>query len=272
MTSSDTTLYVITAYKFNHIERSCHIDPSLFDLVLNPIFYFVDLSGAPPKFEANYINEADLNPSIIDPGKKYLAEWSFFITELEHSFAKYPFYVVSSRFPEKNTLLKEGLSSIWTLASESLDIFGWSYLPSYDRAANFQDLSEYLKLGRLGMCTDGLAFIDGFYGVRIPDEYKYCSDFFCNYIGFKSRQHFERYMSFYIPFIRRFFTPSWTVKRNPELYVRRRDVFRAEKPFTLLLELCSHLFFYVEGVSFGGLSYDGLYVVNEQNTTMKKVF
>ncbi len=121
------------------------------------------------------------------------------------------------------------------------------------------------------MRDEGLAFVDGFWDVRIPDEYRYFSDFFSNYIGFKSREHFERYMAFYLPFIQRFFRPDWTLRRDPELYVRRRNVFRAEKPFTLLLEMVSHLFFYVEEMQFGGLSYDGLYRVDERNAAMEKI-
>jgi hypothetical protein len=267
--AASPTLYVITAYKFNHIERPQPIDPSLFNPALNAIFYFVDTDGAPPGFTAPHMNEADLNPAIMAAGKAHLAEWTFLLTELERAFAKYPFYVVSSRFPEKNTSLHGGLADVWHLASESLNEFGWGYLPSYNRPANFQDMVEYLARGRLGMREEGIAFVDGFWGVRIPDEYRYVSDFFCNYIGFKSREHFERYMAFYLPFIRRFFAPDWTLIRNPELYVRRRDVFRAEKPFTLLLELISHMFFYLHNIPFGGLSYDGLYRVDERNSHME---
>jgi hypothetical protein len=264
-------LYVITAYQFNHIERQRPIDPSLFNSVLNPHFYFVDKDGAPPGFNAPHVNEVDLNPAIIAAGNAHLAEWTFLLTELERPFARYPFYAVSSRFPEKNAALRGGLAQVWDLAAESLSKFGWGYLPSYDRPANFQDLAEYRALGRLGMCEEGLAFVDGFWGVRIPEEYRYFSDFFCNYIGFGSREHLERYMAFYLPFIRRFFAPDWTLKRDPELYVRRRNVFRAEKPFTLLLEMISHMFFYVEQIPFGGLSYDGVYRVDERNTSMVRI-
>jgi hypothetical protein len=218
------------------------------------------------------VNEADLNAPIMAAGKQHLAEWTFLFTELERPFARYPFYVVSSRFPEKNATLRGGLARYWDLAALSLREFGWGYLPSYDRPANFQDFADYLARGRLGMREEGLAFVDGFWGVRIPDEYRYFSDFFCNYIGFKSRKHFEDYMAFYVPFIRRFFRADWTLKRDPEIYVRRRDVFRAEKPFTLLLEMISHMFFYVENLPFGGLSYDGLYRVDERNASMEKMY
>jgi hypothetical protein len=265
------TLYVITAYQFNHVERPQPIDPALFDPALNSIFYFVDSDGAPPGFDAPHLNEADLNPSIMAVGKTHLAEWTFLLTELERPFARYPFYSVSSRFLEKNAMLYGGIAKVWDVAAESLETFGWGYLPSYDRPANFQDLAEYLSLGRLGMCQQGLAYVDGFWGVRIPDEYRYYSDFGCNYIGFKSREHFERYMAFYMPFIRRFFTPNWTLRRDPELYVRRRGIFRAEKPFTLLLEMVSHMFFYVDNIQFGGLSYDGLYRVHERCVSMERI-
>ncbi len=118
-----STLYVVTAYRFNHIERPQPIDSSFFNSVLNPVFYFVDEDGAPLGFEAAYLNEADFNPPIMAAGKAHLAEWTFLLTELERSFASYPFYVGSSRFPEKNASLQGGLANVWDLAAESLERF-----------------------------------------------------------------------------------------------------------------------------------------------------
>jgi len=118
------------------------------------------------------------------------------------------------------------------------------------------------------MKHEGLAFIDGFWGVRIPDEYRFFSDFFCNYIGFQSRSHFEKYMQFYIPFIHKFFDDDWKEIRDPEIYVRRRNVFREEKPFSLYLEMVSHMFLYKNDILFAGISYNGIYDVDERNKKM----
>jgi len=265
------TLYVLTAYAFNHLDRGVSLDERLFDPALNPVFYFVGDTGAPAGFGAPHLVEADLNPGIVEAGARHLAEWTFLLTELERPFARYPFYVVSSRFHEKNTRLEGGLARAWPVALEGLARYGWGYLPSYERDAGFQDLAEYRSLGRLGMCDAGLAFVDGFWGVRIPDEYRLISDFFSNYIGFQSRAHLEQYVGFYLPFIRRFFDERWNVLRDPELYVRRRDVFRNEKPFTLLLEMVSHMFFHRRDLPFAGVSYDGLYEVSEREAAMRRL-
>ena len=50
--AENPTLYVITAYQFNHIERPQPIDPSFFSAGLNSVFYFVDPDGGPRGFEA----------------------------------------------------------------------------------------------------------------------------------------------------------------------------------------------------------------------------
>lgn len=259
-------LYVITAWQFNHVDRGISLDERLTDHRLEPVFYFVD--RPPERFPHPSVVEPEINPAIAEPGRLYLAEWSFLMTELERPFARYPFFVTSSRFFEKNHLLPS-LVNVWPDAMTALADMGWGYLPSYDRPAGFVDLAEYLEHGRLGMCEAGLAFVDGYYGVRIPQQYRLMSDFFCNYLGFASRTHFEKYMAFYVPFVRRFFDKDWRLIRDPELYVRRRNVFRAEKPFTLLLEMISHLFFYSNRIPFLGVKGEGMYKVMEWEGRMQ---
>lgn len=261
-------LYIITAWQFNHVDRGISLDERLTDPRLDPVFYFVD--RPPESFPHPSIIEPELNPRIAEAGRLYLAEWSFLMTELERPFAHYPFFVTSSRFFEKNQLVPS-LGDLWSDAIAALGDLGWGYLPSYDRPAGFVDLAEYLEHGRLGMCEAGLAFVDGYYGVRIPQQYRLMSDFFCNYLGFASRAHFERYMAFYVPFIRRFLDQDWRPIRDPELYVRRRNVFREEKPFTLLLEMVSHLFFYSNRIPFVGVKDDQLYRVLEWEGRMEPV-
>ena len=253
-------LYVVTAWRFNHVERNLPLDERLTDPRLDPVFYFVD--QPPEGFSQPHIVEPEINPAIVGAGRTHLAEWSFLMTELERPFARYPFFVTSSRFFEKNALVPS-LVDLWPSAMAALDEMGWGYLPSYDRPAGFVDLAEYFEAGRLGMCETGLAFVDGFYGVRIPLQYRFMSDFFCNYLGFASRAHFEQYMAFYVPLIRRFLDSEWSLIRDPELYVKRRNVFREEKPLTLLLEMVSHLFFYCNEIPFLGVKHDGLCRVME---------
>jgi hypothetical protein len=268
-TDASGSLYVITAYRFNHVQRSVPIDERFFEPGVNSRFYFVDEAGAPPGFQGQHIEEREVNPGITSAGSRLIAEWSFLLTELEKPFAKYPFYVVSSRFFEKNRLLEANLQQVLAAAFSLLEHYGWGYLPSYNRNANFQDLHYYKEVGYLGIKDEGIAFVDGFYGVRFVDQYRLISDFFCNYIGFRLRQHFVAYMNFYVPFIRRFFDAQWNVIRQPELYVRNTHTYRSEKPFTFLLEMISHLFFYMNDLKFCGVSYDGIYEVNERATLMK---
>ena len=267
--SKPGSLYVITAYKFNHVDRSRPIDTRFFEADINAKFYFVDAAGAPDEFNHFHVEERLINPSITGIGSRMIAEWSFLLTELEKPFATYPFYMVSSRFFEKNAMLTADFSRVLTEAFESLEQYGWGYLPSYDRPANFQDLSYYKLVGYLGIKDEGIAYIDGFYGVRYIDQYKYFSDFFCNYIGFHSRDHLVEYVNFYLPFIRRFLDTKWNLINNPAHYVRLTNTYRNEKPFTFLLELISHLFFFFYGLKFSGVSYDGIYEVDERNIAMK---
>lgn len=265
------SLYVITAHEFNHVARSTPIDRRFFDRDLPAKFYFVDRTGAPRDFRSAYIEERILNPSIIDAGSRFIAEWSFLLTEFEKPFAQYPFFVVSSRFFEKNLSLPLELQTLLAFAFPCLKCYGWGYLPSYDRKANFQVLQFYKEVGYLGIKDEGIAFLDGLYGVRFVDQYRMISDFFCNYIGFQSREHLIEYVKFYLPLIRRFFDADWNIVRQPELYVRRTGTYRNEKPFTFLLEMASHLFFYKNNLRFCGVSYDGIHEVDERETIMRPI-
>ena len=247
------------------------IDSRFFDPRMRTIFYFVDSEGAPSGFHGSAINEIDINPSIHGIGATHLAEWTFLLTEYEKKFATYPFYVVSSRFHEKNKRLPSGLAPRWDDAIRGLRRLGWGYLPSYDRQAGFEDFAEYRELGRLGMSQDGLGVVEQEFGVRLISEYRYFSDFFCNYIGFASRTHFERYVEFYLPFIRRRFTEDYQVISDANSLARRRNVFRNEKPFTFFMEMISHLFFYKNSVSFFGLGYDANYEVQERIARMTQL-
>ena len=269
--SQSATLYVVTAYQFNHVERSIPIDSKFLEPPLNSVFYFVDKTGAPSCFPNDSINEIDLNPRINKAGQTHLAEWTFFLTEYEKCFAQYPFFVTSSRFFEKNERLSLGLAAIWDKCIQALQHYGWGYLPSYNRKAGFEDLRDYWNEGHLAMTEQGLDIIKKFYGIRYINDYRYASDFFCNYIGFASRKHFEKYVEFYLPFIWHFFDKEYNVLVNGNDFCRKLNVYRNEKPFTFLLELISHLFFYLNRIPFVGISYDGIYEVHEREEKMRRI-
>lgn len=265
------TLYVVTAHQFNHVDRPMPIDDRFFHRPLNSVFYFVDRDGVPDGFDAQALSEIDLNPAIHDVGRTHLAEWTFLLTEYEKRFASYPFYVVSSRFHEKNHRLPTGLAYHWDEAIGGLDRYGWGYLPSYDRDTGFEDLRAYWDKGFLAMTTQGIDLIERQYGVRYVSEYRFMSDFFCNYIGFKTRAHFEQYVEFYLPLLRLFFDKEYRTIEDGNAYCKNRGIYRNEKPLTFLLEMISHLFFYKNRLPFFGLSYGGSYQVDEWSSTMTKL-
>lgn len=265
------TAYILTAYRFNHLSRGVPIDPRLLARPDDTIFYFVEPEGAPAGFEAPALAEVDIFPEIGEAGKRHLAEWSFLLAEYYRPFARYPFYMVSSRFYEKNERLPGSLYDYSEEWFGRLREYGYGYWPSYNRQLGFEDLCEYFQIGRLGMKQEGLELLERLYGVKFLSEYRWFSDFFCNYLGFQSRAHFEAYVEFYLPLIEMFFDRQWRVKEDYEKYVRRRDVFRQEKPFTLLLELASHLFFYGRDIPFFGLHYDGVYAVDERRAKLTRL-
>jgi hypothetical protein len=265
------TAYVLTAHRFNHLSRGVPIDPRLLARPDETVFYFVEPEGVPADFSAPALAEAEIFPEIGEAGKRHLAEWSFLLAEYYRPFARYPFYMVSSRFYEKNERLPGALHDYSAEWFRRLRQYGYGYWPSYNRQLGFEDLCEYFRLGRLGMKQEGLDLLERLYGVKFLAEYRWFSDFFCNYLGFQSRAHFEAYVEFYLPLFELFFDRQWRPTDDYEKYVRRRDVFRAEKPFTLLLELASHLFFYVRDVPFFGLHYDGFYAVDERRTRLARL-
>ena len=179
----------------------------------------------------------------------------------------YPFFVISSRFYEKNLRLAAELPVYDALITPALERFGYGYLPSYDRDTLFEDLRDYFRLGRLGMIEAGISFAHDLFGVRPSVDYRFISDFFCNYIGFRDRAAFDAYFATMRMALDAFVGPDMEIIRSYEGIVRRRNVFRNEKPLTLFLEMCSHMHFYREQARFAGLKYDGLYDVDERSAS-----
>lgn len=266
------TIYLVTAYRHNHLERNMPVDPRFMDSKRNFVFYVVDKEGVPPQLTRPAVSEYAINPRIHEAGKKHFAEWSFLLTEYERPFASYPLYMLSTRFYEKNARLPLSLDDLWDRIFAHLRQYGWGYLPSYNRDFGFEDYAEYYRTSLIGTTLEGMEVIDRLYDVDFWNDCRYFSDFFCNYIGFASRKHLEQYVEFYLPLYRHFFDEDFREIRPVRAYVQKlndvqRAGFRAEKPFTLLNELASHLFFHKNDIPFVGLSYDGFYEVHERHAT-----
>lgn len=259
------TIHVLTALDHNHRQRPMPLDARFLAPAAPHAFYFFDPDLDLAGFPGLALRESDVAPNMAEAGRRHLAEWTFLLAEYERPFLGYPFFATSSRFYEKNTRLARPLPHYAEDLFALLERYGWGYLPSYDRDFGFCDMEEYIEKGYLGTTGAGQDFIAELYGVRMPEQYRYVSDFWCNYIGFHSRIHLERYVEFYLPMLRRFFTPDW---QQAEDYLAmglvRSDVaFRALKPLTLLLEQVSHMFFLKNRIPFFGLHYDGFHEVRE---------
>ncbi len=264
--------YILTALEFNHIQRPMRLDKRLFDET-NTEFYFFDAGLDLAEFPRCYKTEQETYPLIADAGRKHLAEWSFLLAEYEKNFAEYPFFMTSSRFYEKNSRLRHPLGRYQSDLFKWLEIYGYGYLPSYDRNLSFVDMNEYEINGWLGTDENTFSFINEVFGVNMKEEGRFVSDFWCNYIGFQSRKHLVAYVDFYLPLIRRFFDDQWNlIVDYREMAIVRSDVnFRQFKPLTLFLEKVSHLFFFKREVPFVGLHYDGFYEVREWRREFMKI-
>ena len=270
------TIYLITAYRHNHLERGVPIDPRFLNSPRNFVLYLVDREGAVDSITQPFISEMAINPGIQDAGARHFAEWSFLLSEYDKTFASYPFYMISTRFYEKNTRLKFPIDELWNDAFRLLAEYGFGYLPSYNRDFGFIDYEEYYRDSLLAITLEAVNLINSIFSINFMEECRYFSDFFCNYIGFHSRHQLEQYVEFYLPLIGYFFDRNYREIRPVSDYTQRvSDVqrlgFRAEKPFSLLLEFCSHLFFHQTGRKFAGLSYDGFYEVDERLATGRLV-
>ncbi len=264
--------YVLTAFDFNHAQRKVPVDPRLLRDPKTHTFYFFDADGVPDGFDAPALAEADIRPDLADAGRNHLAEWTFFLAEYEKPFLTYPFVAVSSRFYEKNRRLAGSLDMYLPQFGEYLARYGYGYLPSYDRQFDFVDLRQYHQNRWLATRPEAYDLIDELYGVRIPDVYGHTADYWCNYIGFRSRADLVSYVEFYLPVIRKFFDDQYhPIAEYTGTVVDRINAFRNEKPFTLLLELISHLYFYKNRIPYCGLHYDGFYEVSEHTRSFRRL-
>lgn len=279
----EPTVYVVTYHEFNHVKSSQNkgckpLDVRFLEGGGNYVYYLIDKTIPEALRNKKTILEYDLDQDIHEAGGKYFGEWSFLLAEEKHQFCQYPFFMISSRFYEKNHWLHKSLDAEWATLFDLLEKYRWGYLPSYDRPLRWIDYSFKKDFERKAWLykffpwTDKtMPLIDEVFGVKMPQQYRYTADLFCNYIGFNSRQDLLDYVAFYKPLINRFFDPSFKMKEDFSPYIRGFGCFRNEKSFTFLLELLCHLFFFKNKVPYFALHYDGYYSIDESSKKMKKL-
>lgn len=274
------TVYVLTAHEFNHnpLLGKSPLDPRFLNSERNYIYYLIDEQVPPILKTKSLLLERQIDPSLADAGRDYLGEWSFLLAEAKHSFCSYPFFMVSSRFYQKNQWLLTDLNTEWDRLFLLLKEYGWGYLPSYDRPLRWIDLEWKSKIQKQSwnytffpFTEETFRLVQSLYEVKIPEDYRAFPDLFCNYIGFQSRSHLLKYVDFYMPLIQTVFDENYRPKTDLLRYARKTGEFRNEKPFTFVLEWFSHLFFYKEASKCFALHYDGYYEVDEKSQKFKKL-
>ncbi len=278
----DPRIYLVTYYEFNHhLSQNKKAQP-LDDRFLKEkdryVYYLIDkkvpevLKGQPVLFEH------EIDETLYAAGGKHLGEWSFLLAEAKYGFCQYPFFMISSRFYQKNHWLERDLNQEWDRLFGYFKDYGWGYLPSYDRPMRWINLSweKYIKKEAwrylfFPFTEKTYELTQEIFDVNIPRDYGYTADLFCNYIGFRSRTELLEYVNFYKPLIEYFFDSEYRPKRDISPYIRSHGGFRNEKAFTFLLELLSHLFFFKKNQKYFALHYDGYYSVDERNKNMVRL-
>ncbi|MBP9841506.1 MAG: hypothetical protein KBC64_03665 [Simkaniaceae bacterium] len=282
LNSRNPTIYVVTYHEFNHGSLRPGpprpLDERLLNHDKNYVFYLIDKEVPEVLKNKKTILEYDLDPMIHKAGGQDFGEWSFLLAEEKHSFCEYPFFMISSRFYEKNQWIHKSLNEEWDTLFQHLAEYGFGYLPSYDRPIRWIDLSweQYEKKGawkyRFSPFTaKTYELIKTMFGVNIPKDYRYTADLFCNYIGFNTRQDLLDYVAFYKSSINYFFDDELKPKIDLTPYIRRTGSFRNEKIFTFFLELLCHLFFFQTKKPYFALHYDGYYHVDEFRKKLTKI-
>lgn len=274
------TIYVITYHEFNHeaSERK-PLDERFLNSDKNFIYYLIDEQVPAPLKNKEVLLEKEIDPFLHEVGKKHLAEWSFLLAEEKHSFCSYPFFMISSRFYEKNKTLKSDLNEEWNNLFSYFDKYSWGYLPSNDRPMIWYNLAwkeklaipNYSRIFFFPFQAKFFHLVNDIYNVKIPEEYSVTSPLFCNYFGFRSREDLLAYVDFYKPLIDHIYDDKFQHKRPLSDYVSFTNLFRNERPFTFLLEHLSHLFFFKNEKKFFSLHYDGYYEIDERNASFKRI-
>ncbi|HEU65029.1 MAG TPA: hypothetical protein ENH96_06570 [Chlamydiae bacterium] len=216
---------------------------------------------------------------LYEAGKRFFAEWSFLLTEAKHSFCQYPFFMISSRFYEKNRWLLNSINYYWDDLFKLLREYNFGFLPSYDRPLRWVNISNWKKKIKrreweyrfFPFTIHTSELIKELLNLHLVKDVKYTSDLFCNYIGFNKRDDLLRYVNYYMPLINHFFDEQHQQKRDLNKYVKSTGLFSNEKPFTFILEILSHLYFFENNKKFFALHYDGFYEIDEKKKKMKKL-
>ena len=135
------TIYLITNYE----KRQKPLDERFLKSKKNYNYYLIDKKIPEILKNKKCLIEYDLDPSLYEAGKRDFAEWSFLLAEEKHSFCEYPFFVISSRFYEKNNWLIKDLDEYWENLFEFLRKYKFGFLPSYDRPMRWVSFSDWEK-------------------------------------------------------------------------------------------------------------------------------
>jgi hypothetical protein len=272
------TIYVLTAYEFNHGSTSRTqqpLDERFLKSKYDYTYFVIDEKVPAVLKDKTCILEREIDQQLALAGKQHLGEWAFLLSEAKHAFCKYPFFMVSSRFYQKNNWLKFDLNHEWNNLFSYLKKYGWGYLPSYDRPLRWFSLDWEIKINNpkhfFPFTEKTIHLLQDLYQVKIPVQYSATADLFCNYIGFQTREHLLSYVNFYLPLIHVFFNEHYQPKVDITEYVYKTGHFQNEKPLTFILEIFSHLFFYKNEKKFFSLHYDSYYEVDEKNKFFRKL-
>jgi hypothetical protein len=263
--TQNSSIYVITNLQGNHHPdnhnplRRQPIDQRLKDPRHRYIFYITDTHLPPDLSLPNVLWEAQIDPLLHQAGKNHLAEWSFLLAEKKHAFCSYPFFMISSRFYDKNRSMQRDLNREWDPLFSYFSNYSHGFLPSYDRLMHWVPFST-LRNNPLLFCpfTDRFfQLVQQLYQIRIPQDYRAFPDLGCHYLGFRDRAALLEYVDFYQPLLHYFFHEDFSEKRIFSDYVKKSGHFPNEKPLTFGFEVLSHLFFFQKKRPFFCLHYDG---------------
>jgi hypothetical protein len=275
----EPTIYVVTYYQFNHKEQNrLPIDQRFIKSQKNFVYYLIDDISPNCLKNHSIIHEKAIDEKLALAGKHHFAEWAFLLAEAKHSFCRYPFFMISSRFYEKNRWLGTDLDAEWDKLFYYLNQYGFGFLPSYDRNLRWLSMEWQKKIKKRVWRYQFFPFteklfleIENLYQVKIDEEYSKVSDLFCNYIGFKDRSHLLSYVNFYKPLIYHYFNEQLEPKKELSEITRKTGNYQNEKPFTFVLEWFSHLYFFKNLIPFFTLHYDGYYEIHEKKGYARKL-
>jgi hypothetical protein len=267
------TIYVVTHHRFNHQERNKPIDPRFIKSSRRYVYYLIDAEAPPELSNKDILFEDKIDPLIKEASRLYFAEWGLLLNEERYSMLHYPFFMISSRFYEKNRTLRTTLDLEWDNLFSCFQSYRWGFLPSYEKPNVWVDAHTAEIKMDLYIAPKGNELIREIYGVDICNHssYRYIGDFFCHYIGFRDRSALLEFVDFAKPLINYFFDKHFQPIRDLSEYVRFTGGYRNEKPFTFMLEALSQLFFLVKKHRYFGMKYDGYFDIDPSSRTALRI-